>query len=134
MEKIIDRIFYADKWNIGYTYQSVSNLIKNKNLSGPITWLEEDTSLYAADPFVIEHGSKIYIIYEELQRLYKRGKIKLIKDFDFTSKVNVKGLGPKNIHLSYPHIFIDNDVVYCIPETAGAKEVGLYQFGNESFS
>lgn len=132
LRAIFSKLFYADKWNIGYTYQSAEDLIKQKELKN-INWLEEDTSLYAADPFVVVKDSKTYIFYEDLKKIFSSGKIKFIKDFSFTTKSNVRGLSTGG-HMSYPYIFQDGDDVYCIPETSSHKQVALYKFTNDQFT
>ncbi len=127
MQKYLDKLFYSDKWNIGYVYQTATDFIQKKQLEPKVTWLKEDTVDYAADPFVLSHESEIYIYYEELKDVLSKGEIKKIDNFNFASKQIVNGFEPKNIHLSYPYIFYHQKQVYCIPETSNAFQVALYQ-------
>lgn len=126
IQKIIRLLFYADKWNIGFTKQSVSDLIRNRKLN-EITWLKEDDSDLSADPFVTVMDDNIYIYYEFLKFLEGPGKIYRISNFNFTTRKQVTGFTPSSIHFSYPYIFTDDNNVYVIPETADAKEVALYE-------
>jgi hypothetical protein len=127
MRKYLNKLFYSDKWNIGYVSQSAECFIEQKGLSEKVTWLNEVNADYSADPFAILHQSKVYIYYEELKTILGRGKINVISGFDFSTKKRVKGFEPYDIHLSYPYIFTDKETIYCIPETATAEEVALYQ-------
>lgn len=40
MNKVIDRYFGADKWNIGFVEQSIEDLIHRKKFNGKVVWLE----------------------------------------------------------------------------------------------
>lgn len=133
MNPIINKLFYADKWNIGYVDQTPHELIKNKGLAPQKKWLVEDGSLYAADPFVINNDSGTYIFYEDLPQIFNKGQIKMIKHFSFPTKLMVRGFAEK-VHLSYPYIFKDKDTFYCIPESSELKQIALYEFTDQSFT
>ncbi|WEK21288.1 MAG: hypothetical protein P0Y49_09050 [Candidatus Pedobacter colombiensis] len=128
---LIAKLFTADKWNIGYVWQTPESLISNKGLLSKISWLKEDRSDYSADPFAIKIGNDVYIYYEELNFWEGKGKIRVIKNFDFKNKEKVSGILPEGIHLSYPYIFREASDFYCIPETSEALEVALYKLKPE---
>lgn len=132
IRNLMTKLFTADKWNIGYVWQTPESLISNKGLISGISWLKEDRTDYSADPFAIKIGSDIYIYYEELNFWKGKGKIRVIKNLDFKNKEKVSGILPEGIHLSYPYIFKETSNFYCIPETSEAQEVGLYQLKPES--
>lgn len=132
MNKVIDRYFGADKWNIGMIRQSAKDLVLRKSFRRKVLWLKEDHADYSADPFVVNINSNFYIYYEELNFWKIKGKISQIKNFDFSTKQNVTGFFPQGIHFSYPYIFEDLGSLYCIPETADAREVSLYQVSAEN--
>jgi hypothetical protein len=127
MRKYLTKLFYSDKWNIGYTHQTAKRFIEQRGFDSNITWLRESRADYSADPFAILHNSIVYIYYEELKSVLSKGRINVLKGYDFETKVRVEGFNPPNIHLSYPYIFTNNNVIYCIPETAKAKEVSLFE-------
>jgi hypothetical protein len=131
MRKYLTKFFYSDKWNIGYTRQTAKQFIEQRGFDSSITWLKENCADYSADPFAILHNSIVYIYYEELKSVLSKGTINVLKGYDFKTKKRVEGIKPSNIHLSYPYIFTNNDVIYCIPETAKAKEVSLYKVDPE---
>lgn len=123
---LLNKLFLADKWNIGVVDQSVGNLIEKKELNA-IEWLKEDRADYAADPFIVNVGDQIKIYYEELNFWHGRGEIMVMENLDFKTKNKVGGIRPSSIHLSYPYLIVKEQYLYCIPETSKAKEVVLYQ-------
>ena len=124
-ESITDLLFYADKWNIGFVRQTTGDLIKHRALQ-QVTWLDEEDSDYSADPFIAIIHDTAYIYYEFLNFWEAKGRICQIKNLDFTTRQQVAGFRA-DIHLSYPYIFADEEKTYCIPETAEAGEVALYE-------
>lgn len=129
---LFNKIFAADKWNIGYVHQTAEELIRTKKLAPSINWLKEDRVDYAADPFVVNVNDKPRIYYEELDFWKGKGEIMVIDGFDFKNKQKVKGIKPGQIHLSYPYLIEENGVLYCIPETSAGNEVALYQIDEEN--
>lgn len=134
MEKIIDRYFGADKWNIGFVKQSAEDLVTRKKFNEKIVWLNEDKADYSADPFVVHIDSRAFIYYEELNFWRVKGRISRIKDFNFETKQKITGFDPKGIHFSYPYIFKEKSNFYCIPETADAGEVSLYELSQDDYT
>ncbi|SDJ60588.1 hypothetical protein SAMN04487898_103376 [Pedobacter sp. ok626] len=132
ISNLIDKLFTASKWNIGYVWQTPESLISNKGLRSGISWLKEDRADYSADPFAIKIDNDVYIYYEELNFWEGKGKIRVIKNLDFKNKETVSGILPEGIHLSYPYIFKEASDFYCIPETSEALEVSLYHLKPES--
>lgn len=123
---IFEKMFLADKWNVGIINQSMDDLIKKKRLN-KIVWLKEDNVDYSADPFITEINNEVKIYYEELNFWHGKGKIMMIDGLDFKTKKEVSGIIPSNIHLSYPYLFKHESEIFCIPETSQAKEVVLYK-------
>ncbi|UOE51682.1 hypothetical protein MTO98_11395 [Mucilaginibacter sp. SMC90] len=127
INSIVNKLFCYDKWNIGYISQSPENLILTKRLNGKINWLSEDKADYAADPFTANINGRVHLYYEELNFWKGKGEIMMTDNLHFKNKKKVNGIMKDDIHLSYPYMFTDSDQLYCIPETASAKQVALYQ-------
>ncbi|WP_199117973.1 hypothetical protein [Pedobacter sp. ASV28] len=134
MRNYLNKLFYTDKWNIGYVHQSAQDFIARRQLDDKVVWLKESKADYAADPFVFVHRSEVHVYYEELTDVLSKGRINVISGLDFSTKKRVKGFKPKDIHLSYPYIFDDQEHTYCIPETGQAKEVALYEIDANDLS
>ncbi|MGM9475677.1 glucosamine inositolphosphorylceramide transferase family protein [Pedobacter sp. GSP4] len=124
---LFNKIFTADKWNIGFIHQTPEELIKNQKLAPAINWLDEDSIDYAADPFVVNIDNAPRIYYEELDFWKGKGEIMMIDGLDFKNKRKVSGIKPDKIHLSYPYLIEEKDGLYCIPETSETKEIRLYK-------
>lgn len=129
----LNQLFFADKWNIGYIKQSPGDFVARKGFSSKIHWLTEDRADYCADPFILNRNGTDYIYYEHLNHWDGLGKIYQINNFDFRTKKKVSGLY-RNVHLSYPYVFMDGNDCYCIPETARANEIGLYCIEGENLT
>lgn len=127
INSLLTKLFIADKWNIGYLVQTTDELITNKKLNQPITWMKEDNIDYAADPFIVEFEGRTRIYYEELDFWRGKGDLMMIDNFDFRTKRKVTGIEPKSIHLSYPYLIALGKNLYCIPETSANNEVVLYK-------
>lgn len=130
LNDILDQMFYANKWNIGYVDISKSKFIKQKEL-GAVKWLLEEESDYSADPFVVTIKGKTYVYYEFLNMWKGRGQINRIENFDFSTKNMVRKFAEVKFHISYPYIFKDGDGIYLLPETGEANEVTLYKIDAE---
>jgi hypothetical protein len=124
---IVNKLFFYDKWNIGYLAQSPENFINSRQLNGKINWLPEDSVEYAADPFAIDINGSIHLYYEELNFWNGKGEIMMINTMNFNDKKKVKGISKHSAHLSYPYLFKAENNIYCIPETSSEKQVALYQ-------
>lgn len=125
--KLFNKLFTYDKWNIGYLNQTPEELIKLGKLAGKITWLPEDKADYAADPFPVLISGQMHLYYEELDFWKGKGELMILDKLSFKSKKKVSALYNYRVHLSYPYAFSVKNKTYCIPESAEANEVVLYQ-------
>jgi hypothetical protein len=81
-----------------------------------------------ADPFLLEHGEKIYLFYELILKSEPAAKIAVSvydpdnQRWDFHSIVL-----EEPFHLSYPHVFKHDSEIYMIPESKSAQSVRLYR-------
>lgn len=130
INSFLGRVFYTNKWNIGYLSMSRSDFIRQKEL-GNVNWLTEEESDYSADPFVVTIKCKTYIYYEFLNMWDGKGKIYRIENFDFNTRKPVRRFNDASFHMSYPYLFKDNDAIYFLPETGEANEVTLYKIDPE---
>lgn len=132
ISKVFNKLFTADKWNIGYVHQSMESLIEKKHFNADINWFKEDNVDYAADPFVVDVEGKTRVYYEELNFWKGRGELMVVDDFSFGNKKKVTGVTPEAIHLSYPYMIRTAQGLYCIPETSEAFEVALYKVDEQN--
>lgn len=134
-QRIINKLFYYDKWNIGIAR-------RNKNLSftdfnelanrDSFHWLSEKYD-FQADPFIIELDSKIYIFYEALDLIDSKGILRcsiLDSNFQQIDDAKLAGFDCLNCHLSFPFIFYYENEFYLIPESHEIGSVSLFKAKN----
>jgi hypothetical protein len=115
--KIINKLFFKLQWQIQYKLDST-----NKDW---ITLVPPNDRFWA-DPFLLEDSGKYFLFVEEL--IYKKGFAHLS-----VLEVNKEGILTdsriildKGHHLSYPYVFIHEEVYYMIPETEKSRTIELY--------
>ncbi len=80
-----------------------------------------------ADPFVIEHGGRQFLFFEEVPDASGRGRISVRQiQEDFTSTQAVTVL-ERPYHVSYPFLIQNNGHLFMIPETSENDTVELYR-------
>lgn len=105
--------------------------IKTINCDSKSIFREPKTII--ADPFLFVKNDCLYLFYEE-KKLYKKGKIAMIKTKDLVHWTEPVIVLEEVCHLSYPWIFEENGHVYMIPETCGLNEIRIYEAENENLT
>ncbi|MEX0797462.1 MAG: hypothetical protein WD274_12295 [Acidimicrobiia bacterium] len=120
----------ASKWTIGVAHVPITTLIDHE--LPPIEWVpEQGSNRYFADPFPDPTGATSVVLVEDYDHASHRGVISSI-DVDGDRKARV--VLDAGVHASYPYLFEDDGVTYCVPETYQALEVRIYRsksFPNE---
>jgi hypothetical protein len=80
-----------------------------------------------ADPHVFFKDDAYYIFIEEYIYKKKKAHISLIEMQQSGKYSNPVKVLEEPFHLSYPHIFEHDGILYMIPETRRAKSINLYQ-------
>jgi hypothetical protein len=121
------RLFRHEDWNIGIVPEPITSFL-DQSARHIVNWFprfEEDKFL--ADPFGIARRGKIYVFCEEYDCRTLKGRIVCID-------VNAEGSPSRPTiaielpsHMSYPFLFEYGGELYCVPETAQAREVCLYK-------
>lgn len=123
--------FRQEDWNLAYAEVPLLDFIKApQKYEKQFKWFRRKSShIYYADPFVITTDKDTYIFFESYD--YKKGKGEIfvaLKSEKF--KKHHLALSEKH-HLSYPYVFQNDDVVYCIPEANESHQVTLYRFDTD---
>src|SRR5206468_2218577 len=90
-------------------------------------WIPCPAGHFYADPFLIEHRGQIWLFYEDYSYAEKRGRICCAPVQPDLS------LGPASscldlpYHLSYPFVFLHENDVFMIPESAANESVELWR-------
>lgn len=113
----------ASKWTIGVTHAPIATLIDHD--LPPIEWItEQGSNRYFADPFPDPTGASSVVLVEDYDHASHRGVISSI-DVDGDGKAQV--VLDAGVHASYPYLFEDSGVTYCVPETYQAGHVRIYR-------
>ena len=87
---------------------------------------------YYADPFAINLGNKLHVYFEHYNYKDRKGVLSQLS-FEAgiwsSSKLNVLD---EEFHVSYPFLFVDEGVNYCVPESAEKNQVNLYAVDAEN--
>lgn len=86
---------------------------------------KEDGTL-EADPFLVDHGGKVWCLYELLKHGEDKGEIFVREFVDGQWSKGVCVLR-EDFHLSYPMIFKHESLWYMIPESAQSGSLRLYK-------
>ena len=126
LKKAFKSFFYTDYWNIGVAEAPIQAFLEPDNLPEVKWYPNLPKNKFIADPFGLYYNDTFHVIYESF--LFKEGvgKISACKyDDDGFSKNGV--VIDEQFHLSYPFVFEHENNIYCIPETAEAKQIRLYK-------
>ncbi len=122
-----ERVFRYAEWNLGILMEPIHTLLR-PDVSPRVSWLprpREGTSL--ADPFAVTREGTTYIFCEEMDLRAWKGAISFIelKNGEVVSGPHVAIDAP--FHISYPYLLEHDGEIFCVPETAQAREIGLYE-------
>jgi hypothetical protein len=115
------------QWNIGFVKEPIQVFL-NSDARHDIQWFPKASdSKFLADPFGLLKQSKIFVMCEEYDYETLRGRIVSVEltSEGFVSQPQIALDLP--YHASYPYLFEDAGTIYCVPETAQAEEITLFE-------
>ncbi len=120
------------KWFI--MYKKIDDNFDPKNINfDNLNYIHAPSNHFYADPFCIKHNDLYYIFLETFD--YKKGTLAYFTIDEDMKASEIKDItGIPSPHLSYPHVFKENDKFYMIPETCHLNKINLYEcvsFPNE---
>lgn len=118
-ERMLERLFFQDQWNIGVVRQSVSELLENRGLASVRWWPSSPATVFRADPAVA--GTTIF--FERLNRWRGRGEL-FSADLDGG---NARSFLKRRGHLSYPAILEVEGARYFSCEQADSGQFMIYR-------
>lgn len=86
-----------------------------------------DKNVFYADPFLMEQDGLIHLFFEEMNEAKGKAHISVITIDENRNFGAPRVVLEKPYHLSYPFVFLHNDMYYMVPETAANKTVELYK-------
>lgn len=132
LKKAVQRPFRKDSvqhWRIA-TRLNATPLFghaSNGNLEG-FRWIDSPKGHFWADPFLLEHGGRRWMFFEDYIYEQRRGLIACAEiAADGSPSSPVPCLDEPAHHYSYPYIFRAGEECFMIPETLDAGSVDLYR-------
>ncbi len=121
------RIFRHADWNIGVAREPIQAFLKSDAIPD-IDWLPHPRlGKYLADPFAVERDGKLTVLCEEFDYHSRTGLISCIEIPEAGPPTSPQVVMDFPIHVSYPYLIQHKEEIFCVPETARAREVGLYR-------
>ena len=128
LSKLWELLFHMEVWNVGFTAQSVAEVIRERGLRQEgVKWCPPHApGHYIADPFALCHEGVEQILVEDYPQ-GGRGRISRLVPSERATRVElvVDLEGP--FHLSYPCIFTENGETYCVPEAFQSGRATLHR-------
>lgn len=121
---------YIKQWDIGLCKGNIEELLKEGLKNNEFRWIHPSskTQVYA-DPFILPfEEEKIKIVFEHLDLRDGCGNISLATTDKDYNNVQIKTLLHTGKHLSYPFVFVNNEITYIIPESSSQHTVEAYPF------
>jgi hypothetical protein len=131
----LGRLFSVGEWNIGLAELKLDDLVGARGQDGVSTvtpqvrWMDKPWFVrYQADPCLVESGARLFLFYEELLFGSPKGRLRVVElKADGPSAGRGLVMMSLRYHASYPYVFEHSNTFYCIPETAGRRQVTLYR-------
>ncbi len=126
LKRIIYQIFYQEQWQLLLMPTSSNwnelTMYRSNRLVPP-------KDRIWADPFFVEHDTKKYLFFEEFITNKKKAHISFFElDLNYNPTTKEPNIAiNESFHLSYPGVFTDANVHYCVPESASNASLTLYQ-------
>ncbi len=116
-------ILREEYWNIAYRFGG--GMLPDGN-GEAFAVLPESKRYWYADPFLFEHGGKIYLFVEMFDNVTEKGLVgvSVLGSNGFSVPEVVL---EESFHLSYPYVFEEDGEIYMMPETMGDGCVQLYK-------
>jgi hypothetical protein len=127
LSRLGKRFLVPGRWNVGFVREPISVFLES-NAKHDIVWFPQtDGSKFLADPFGLSKEGKIHILCEEYDYYALKGRIVTIELTSDGFLTQPKVVFDFPFHASYPYVFESEGGTYCVPETAQAKEIVLFQ-------
>ena len=121
-----DTVLRQPDWNIGVVDAPIDGVLA-AGFAPRITWLPARAGHFAADPFGVDRGGVLHVLFEDFDQVGGIGSIQ---------HVSIAGNGEVSVpqrvletpgHASYPFLIEHAGSIFMLPETSSADELVLYE-------
>ena len=127
LEEEYERTFRHDHWNIGIVDLPIHAFLEPE-IAPVVHWLPSPASgKFHADPFGIAKEGRTTIMFEEFDFRSNKGVVSWIQEDGKGGFSRPKTAIELPYHMAYPYLFESGGSIYCIPEIAHGREVGVFR-------
>lgn len=126
-------LFVGEQWHIGIVRSPIHSFLEPRR-EFAVEWLPAlPRTRFFADPFAVQRGSELVILFEDFDQVKGKGSISAIRSLDgghtFSDPIPLSGsvFDDPRVHKSYPFLLQRDGEVFCIPETWEKNEIALYR-------
>lgn len=116
------------EWTIAIRKRGESLLFEEGGLNTPFTLIRNSYRFWKADPFLITYKGVHYLFFEYYDRFQRKGVLAFQKIEEDGSLSKEHICYELRTHLSYPYVFVENEQLYCIPESYQENKLLLLKF------
>lgn len=121
----VRQLFSQERWSVGIIDEPIESVFTRGELGDP-RWLPNPSRRrYLADPFGLPDSD--LILAECFDQLRQQGEIVALTADGSVERPSPQPVIRSDGHLSYPYVFQDDGVTYCVPETGDQRQATLYR-------
>jgi len=125
------RVVTYEHWMVGIIDEPIENALTWRALP-PVRWMAPfDRQRYFADPFPWP-GSPDTLLCEEYDNVSRLGRLVAVKLDANGIAVKIPVDLPVRGHLSFPFLFMDEGVVYLMPESSASKCLEIFRWDQQN--
>ncbi|MGL4323106.1 MAG: glucosamine inositolphosphorylceramide transferase family protein [Beijerinckiaceae bacterium] len=132
IQKLEKLLHEAPRWKTAW--RQLGGADKSRAVIDSLQWpargytiLPDDGQRYYADPFPVHYDGKTYVFVEEFPLQTQKGILSVCEMKSEGAFGTPRPCLEADVHLSYPQIFIHNEMHYMIPESCANGRVDLYR-------
>lgn len=127
LEEQYQRAFRHDQWHIGIVDAPIQAFLRPIG-ELKVRWLvPPGPGKYYADPFGLRRGGATEMFFEEYDFRSNKGVISWVREGADGHFSRPRVAIELPVHASYPFLIEQDGSVYCVPETARAREITLFK-------
>lgn len=137
LDKLWELLFHVEIWNVGFSAESVGQILRDARVdANGVTWCKpHKPGHFIADPFAYVEDGRARVLVEDYDQI--KGKISRLEDDGHAGSSAEVALAVEfefPYHLSYPCIFQEDGVTYCVLEAYQSNRASLYRRSEQGWT